>query len=371
MHRKSLFRSDLFPAVALISLGLAACKLGAPTAPSGVSDSGTIAATPVPTATPGTGTTTTPYMFVMNGLAKTIDQVDLSTDALTKSVLTTGLYPNQLASIGSYDWLVNSGDATIYKLDLAGHQNLGTINLPTGSNPMTLAPLSSAATEAIVTNNIAQYVDFVNLSTLALEATASLPAGHSAGGGLAIADGKAYVAAVTADYTNYPAVSYTFSGIDVIDLSTRSLLKTITMDATADPLPVQVDPNGKIDVGYSEGVYIIDPSTDQITQTIDFGTPINSLAFASASVGYGSADGDALVSFDPSTGAIIRDQAHELKVGDSSVGDIQVFDGKLYVPNFSTSTVTSVDLASEATASVCQLTSKSGPQELAFVTATP
>jgi hypothetical protein len=353
----------------LAAFSLSACQPAAPVIPPGISaGAGTIQATPKPAdaASPATGAAGAPpksYLYVMNGLAKTIDEIDLQAGTVNKSVLPTGLYPNQLVSIGSLAWMVNSGDATIDGLDLRGHRKVGTINLATGANPMTLAPVS--AHEGIVVNYLAKNVAFVNLDTLGPETTVSLPQGQP-GGGLAIANGKAYVAATTADYSKYPAISYSFSGIYVIDLTTRALKSTITLDATANPVPVVTDPAGNIEVGDSQGVLTIDATSDQVIRIMNLGTPVNSIAFASSSVAYGAALGNGVLSYNPSTGAVLRDASHPLRVGDSSVGNLKVFGNKLYVPNFSQDTITSVDLATEATKSSYVV--GHGPQELCFVT---
>ena len=105
----------------------------APSATAAPSASATATPTPDPSATPKPTVTT---MYVMNGLSKTIDAVNLKTGVVTKSVLTTGLYPNQLLADGSTGYLVNSGDANLIKLDLLAKSQLGTLDLPVDVRPL-------------------------------------------------------------------------------------------------------------------------------------------------------------------------------------------------------------------------------------------
>ena len=209
---------------------------------------------------------------------------------------------------------------------------------------------------------------FVNLATMAVESTLNLPSGQP-GGGVAVASGKAYVAAVGASYASTPpyAATFTFSGIYVIDLATKAITKTITLDNDANPLPVRKDLDGKIQVGFKGGVLTIDPATDTVVRTVAFTMPVNSIDFFSADKAYGAAGYTGLVSFNPKTGAVLRSVDQKIPAGDTSVGNFRIRGGLAYVPNFASDSVTVIDLATEAaTGSAFQV--GDGPQELAFVT---
>lgn len=330
---------------------------------------------PVPTTTgqpttPAEGTTpvatdpakpTTTYMVVMNGLGRTLDEVNLKTGVVTRSIMATGLYPNQLLTRGATTFLVNSGDANLVKLDLRARRKLDTINLANGSNPMTLHLLENE--QAMVVNYMSADVAFLDLGTKTVTKTLALPNGQP-GGGAAITRGKAYVAAVKADYSKWPTIGFSFSGIHVIDLATRTVLKTITLDADANPDNVTVDPSGKVRVGVSTGLVTIDPETDTVSGSLAFGAKVGSVQYVDATKAYGSVD-NGLVSFNPTSGAILRGTAQKIPV--TGAGGFKVFRGGAYVTSFSTDTVVVVDLATEA-ASGSPIAVGDGPQDLTFIT---
>jgi hypothetical protein len=321
-------------------------------------------ASPTPTPTPKPTVT---LAFVMNGLSKTIDQITLDAGGLTGQVrqnyIATGLYPNQLLAIGQTGYVVNSGDATVARFNLKTSAPAGQIDLPTGANPMTVTSTSTG--KGMVVNLMAKTAVFVDLGTLAKEATVNIPQGQP-GGGVAVAAGKAYAAAVTADYSNYPAISYSFSGVHVFDTAGKSFSRTISLPNDANPLPVAADPSGLIHVGTESGISTIDPATDTVVRTIAFGKKVNSIAFLNADKGYAACDGNGLVAFNPKTGAILRDVASKILVGDSSVGNFKIRGNLAYVPNFASDTVTVVDLVQETKVGT-PFAVGDGPQEIAFI----
>lgn len=309
----------------------------------------------------------TPYMYVFNGLGKTIDEINLETLQVTRGILSTGLYPNQFVTRGAVTYLVNSGDADCYKLDLRARARLDTLPLRNGSNPMSLHLLEGD--KGLVVNLLSRDLAWVDLGTKALEATVSVPAG-APGGGVALSGGKIYVPAVGASYggpPNYEA-TYTFSGLHVYDLATRSHLKTLTMAPDAlgsyySPADVSTDPQGRVVVTVKEGLAVIDPATDTVLRTIAFGAPAHSVQYLSATKAYASAGGG-MVSFNPETGAILRGVADRIASGG---GNFKIFGQAAYVANFASDSVRVIDLATEQ-ASGSDLLVGDGPQDLTFVT---
>lgn len=374
-------RSTLAPTLAITLAALSGCAgLSAllsppPVAAGSPTPTAAPAATATPTAEPGATPTPTPgpsatpkptltTMYVMNGLGKTIDAVNLKTGVVTKSVLTTGLYPNQLWADGSTGYLVNSGDANLIKFDLVARSQSGKLDLPVGANPMSVTPTGGG--KGVVANYLAKTVTFVNLSSMQAENSVTLSQGQPSGG-VAVANGKVYIAASTADYSNYPAISYSFSGIHVVNVGGTQVAKTITLANDANPFSVVKDPSGLIQVGFSGGVLTIDPSTDEVLRTIPFTKSVSAIDFLNADTAYGAADGNGLVSFNPKTGAVLRAVTAKIVAGDTSVGAFRIRGNLAYVPNFASDSVTVVDLTSgTATGSPYQV--GDGPQELTFVT---
>lgn len=309
----------------------------------------------------------TPYLYVFNGLGKTIDEINLKTLQVTKGVLTTGLYPNQFVTQGAVTYLVNSGDADCYKLDLRAHAKLDTLPLRVGSNPMSLHLLEGD--KGLVVSLYSRDLAWLDLKTKALEATVSVPTG-APGGGVAFSGSKAYVPAVAATYggpPNYEA-TYTFSGIHVYDLTTRAFLKTVPLAPDAlgsyySPADISTDPLGRVVVTAPSGLAVIDPATDALVRTIDFGAPAHSVQYVSATRAYAAAGGG-MVSFDPTTGEVRRGVSDAIASGG---GNFKVFGSAAYVANFAQDAIRVIDLQTEQ-ASGSDLLVGDGPQDLAFVT---
>lgn len=305
------------------------------------------------------------YLYVFNGLGKTIDEVNLKTREV-KSLMRTGLYPNQFVPSGDMTYLVNSGDHSIDKLDLKNRRLLDVVSLPIGSNPMSLTPYGD--NKGFVVNYGTNDVAWLNLDTRALEATASVP-NSAPGGAVAITNGKAYVSATRSNYdAGTKTFSVTYSCIHVYDVATRALLKTIALD-NADDNPgvsvgdASVDPNGKVQVGVKNGIVVIDPTTDTITRRIDFGVSVGSMRYVSATKAY-AATYTGMLSYNPTTYEILRGKDNPIPSGG---GPFKIHGGAAYVANFGADAIRVIDLATE-TASGSDIPVGDGPQDLVFMT---
>lgn len=316
------------------------------------------------TTTVATGSATTTYMYVFNGLGETIDEINLKTREVKMGILATGQVPNQFMTEGAVTYLVNSKDATLYKLDLRARKKLDTMNLTNGSNPMSLTLLGS--NKGFVTNLLTDYVSWVDLATKTQEATESIRG--AAGGGVAIIGDRAYVPAVESTHDANWVFTYSFSGIHVYDLATRTLVKTISLapDGLANYFgmaDISTDPQGRVVVTANEGLAVIDPATDAVLRTINFGVPAHSVQYVSATKAYAAADGG-MVSFNPETGAILRGRSDKIASGG---GNFKIFGQAAYVANFALDSVRVIDLATEQ-ASGSDLLVGDGPQDLTFIT---
>lgn len=319
---------------------------------------GSASDTPDPGATPRASGT---YLYVMNGLAETVDEIDLGTLEVTSNVMTLGKWPNQLLSQGTISYAVNSGDANLFKLDLPGRRRLATIELPVGANPLTLLPL--AGEKALAINYGTADVAFLDLAEKKVEQALKVPHGLPSGAA-AVHDGKAYVAAtVTGEWPNT-----TYSAIHVIDLAARTVHKTISLDANANPGNVTVSPSGEIVVGVRTGLAIIDPALDAVSRDIALDEPVRAVQYLGEAKAYGAVAGG-LVSFDPRTWAVLRGVGDKIAADVDAVGAFKIFEGVGYVSSFEKSTVTVIDLATEA-ASGSPIPVGDGPQDLSFVTVT-
>jgi DNA-binding beta-propeller fold protein YncE len=164
-------------------------------------------------------------------------------------------------------------------------------------------------------------------------------------GGIAVLGTKAFIPAIAADYSNWPAIAYTFSGVYVVDTVTRQVEQTIALANDANPSDISLDPNGQIEVATKSGIVLIDPVTYATSVGAAFGEPVHSVRYASGTLAY-AAISNGLVSFDPATQAVIKGVADKIPAGgDTSVGGFELRQGRAYVPNFANDTVTVVDLA--------------------------
>ncbi len=301
---------------------------------------------------------TTTFMYVMNGVGKTIDEINLKTMGVTRNIMQTGLWPNQLLTQGVVTYLVNSGDHDIRKLDLRARSTLDTIALANGSNPTTISMYGEG--KALITNNVTADLAFVDLASRTTEASLKLTKGAPFFEP-AIVNGKAYV---PADKWADDWSALEFSAIYVVDLATRTIVKTIELNADANPGNVSVDPAGKLWVGVKTGLVTIDPATDETIGSIEFGEKVGWVQYVSETKAYGSVSGG-LVSFNPSTREILKSGADKIAVAEA--GAFKIFQGAAYVTSFKNDTVTVVDLAIQA-ASGSPIPVGDGPQDLTFVT---
>lgn len=346
---------------------LAGCQLFG-TAPTPVTSASTAPKDPVTQVATSSTQAFTPYLYVFSATAKTIDEINLRTDTVSRSSLLTGAVPNQFVTRGAVTYLVNSQDANVFKLDLHAGLKLDTINLPVGSWPQFMAFTDD--THALVLHNdgistASCYVGWLNLSSKLEEATRSIPQAawvNPGGNGLVITGGKAYIPATVVPSWDKPA---NFSGLYVFDVTTREQLKIISLPDAAKPTSISLDPAGKIEVGVSTGIITVDPSTDAIVRSVDLGTAVDAIQYLSATKAYGRAS-DGLVSFNPATGAVLRDASHKIPAPMSWMGTFAILGTAAYVTNSASNSVQAFDLLTE-TASGSPWNVGASPQELTFI----
>lgn len=301
----------------------------------------------------------TTYLYVMNGMSQTIDEINLKTLEMTPEVMKTGLYPNQLVTQGAVTYVVNSGDNNIVKMDLRARKTLDTINLATGSNPMTVSLLGNGM--ALVNNLLTSNLTFLNLDTHAADTGAKLPGEGAPSFAPGIVNQKAYVP--VDKWSNWEVV---YSAVHVVDMATKQVAKTIDLPVDANPSDVAIDPAGKVWMGVKGGLVMIDPATDAIAKTIPLGSQAYGVQFLSATKAYASVDGG-LVSFDPSTGTVLRGVDNKI-AADNAWGGFKIYGGVGYVSDFGKNTVTIIDLQTEAASGSPIPVAGDGAQDLTFVT---
>ncbi|MNX62473.1 hypothetical protein D3C86_934350 [compost metagenome] len=304
------------------------------------------------------------YLYVFNGLGKTIDAINLKTREVASGVFKTGAYPNQFVSNDALTYLVNSGDASIDVLDLKARTKRDSIALRTGTNPFTLTLADGGKGLVLHSEFMTNFRElaWMDLGTRTLEATASVPKLAWTDTGCVIAKGKVYVPAVEGEY----GAPSTYSGLYVFDLATHALLKTIALEPTANPTAIALAPNGMVHVGVKDGVSVVDPATDQVSKHIPLGAAIDAIRYLSADKAYAQVFGG-LVSFNPATGEVLRDASHKIEAPASQPGTFRIFKQAAYVSNFASDSIRVIDLLTE-TASGSDIPVGDGPQDMTFVT---
>jgi YVTN family beta-propeller protein len=202
-------------------------------------------------------------VFVVNSSSQTLTKLNTETGNVDNEFASLGLYTNRIALTEDLGYIVNSGDNTLQKVDLNNGQTLATILIAAGCNPYDLI---LDGQYAYVSGLLTNKVYMVNLETEAVVNEVTVGASPT---GMAIADGKLYVA----NSGSYP--DYTDSSVSVIDLSTFSVINTITVDPNAQYIQL-ID--GLLHVACSSAwgvnagtVKIIDPASDTVNETIAIG----------------------------------------------------------------------------------------------------
>lgn len=167
--------------------------------------------------------------------------VTLLSQAVRKDLAELGSVPTDIEIRGNRAYVINgfSNNIQIFDLDQNTPQQVGTIVLPQGSNPVAMAFLDD--TRAYVANNIGQSVALVNLQTRNCELIIvrtgegnNFPPCQEVRfaadafedpSGIAVADGKVYVSNNNLDESFEPAGS---GFISIIDAESNQFLGTLT-----------------------------------------------------------------------------------------------------------------------------------------------
>jgi YVTN family beta-propeller protein len=274
---------------------------------------------------------TSKALYVMNGLGASISAIDLNTDAVSNNLATLGKWPNQVVYYSGNLYVVNSGSNNVQVFDATAYTLKGTIALGAGHNPMNIAILSD--TKAYVACSQSNKVKVVNPSTYAVTDSISVGVGAT---GIAIANGKVYVANTAFNGTNY---TYGQGTVSVISTTTNTVVKTI--DVQTNPQGCAVAPDGKVHVVCTGDyfaafgkVVVIDPVTDAVTQTITTGGSPGNIAISTAGVGYLGTFGAGVITYTASTGAIKDSSSKPLLAGKDGSGVAFDLSGNIYIAAF-------------------------------------
>ncbi len=285
-------------------------------------------------------------LYVVNGLAETLSKINLETDSVSNHISTLGVAPNQVGVKGNRSYVVNSLSSNIQIIDLETDTTLGFINLAPGRNPWNLAFLDTQI--AFVTNfatNTLYKIDVINKTILDEFFIGQSPEG------LYIMNGKVYVCNTGFNPHDF---SYGQGTVAVYDNQLDSVIAIINVGTN--PQTIKRDYQGELnlvctgDYGAVEGsVYVINPNTSSVTDSILIGGTPNAVNIAWDGTGYLSAggfSGNGLVyTFNSKTNSILRGKANPILVDLGATDVVVDKSGSCYVACFSSSTVQKIDSA--------------------------
>ncbi len=220
-------------------------------------------------------------------------------------------------------------------LDLVGESTIASVALPSGANPWTAEILD---TRVFVTALLGNVVYEVNAWTGSVVDTAAV---GKAPEGMAVANGKLYVANTGFDFGDF---SYEPGTVSVLDASDLSAITTI--DVGLNPQECLVTPDGRVhvictgDFWMTTGVvHVIDPATDAVVDSLAMdGYPGGGAAFADGSVHLNvttASFSSEIRSYDASTMLWTHDGNDPLLPSFDFYGNVRVDGvGRVLVPDF-------------------------------------
>ena len=292
-------------------------------------------------------------IFIINGLAETVSVYDQQAGTVYRDAADIGHWPNFMAIQAGQGYVVNSGDNNVQIFDLNDLSLLGAIDLGTGNNPMQIALLDG---RAYVSNLLSGTVSALNLGTQ--EVVASIPVGNKPTS-VAAAAGKVFVG--NANYEVDPVTWVTTYGdgtVSVIDPATNEVSNTINVGTN--PQAMAVDAQGRLhvvctgDYGSITGeAWLINPASEQVIgDPIAIGGSPGSISFSAAGVAYlistswAEPSQRGLLAYDAGTLEVIHSGSSLVQIGTNPFGALAA-DGYVYVTDFDEDSLYRYDPLSE------------------------
>lgn len=278
-------------------------------------------------------------LFVLNSAATSISVVDLETGTVYNNVATVGTWPNQIVYKDGKLYCVNSGSNNVMVFN-PDTWAVETISLGSNNNPMNMAfyDENTAYVACSASNKVLQ-VDLASNTV-----SKSIDAGVGATG-IAITDGKVYVANTAFDGSNY---TYGQGTVTVVDAATGSFVKTI--DVATNPQAVGVSSDGMVNVVCTGDYFsqfgkiaIINPATNTVVDSIDVGNSPGSISVShSDDMAYLGVWGAGLLSYNTST-KVIKNGSDNLLLGKGGSGIVTDPDGNIFVSVWDDDQVVKID----------------------------
>jgi DNA-binding beta-propeller fold protein YncE len=287
-------------------------------------------------------------LFVINSLAETLSRVDLQTGVVSNNITTLGLAPNQIfidneGRRDSLAYITNSTSSDLQIVSLFAGTTVKTISLDPGRNPYSLTFIDDSI--VVVTNLLTgtlSEVDTKNDSVLV-----EYPVGKSPEG-IVYHDGLLYVCLTAFDFGTF---LYGQGRVAVVDPVLHAVIDTI--DVGMNPQAALIDYEGDLLVlctgdffSVFGQIYVIDPDTRQVTDSIAAGGSPGHFALAPDGTAYIAAGGfvghGEVYTFDTHTHTMLRGANNPVHVGIGAVAVDAEVAGFAYSCDFSADRVSKV-----------------------------
>jgi YVTN family beta-propeller protein len=267
--------------------------------------------------------------YVMNGLAETLDVIDLQSGSVSSNAEPLGLWPNQIIYQQGRLVIINSGYNDLQIIDPITRNTIGTVEFGADHNPYYMCPLNDS--RIAVTQLLDNSVSLVNISTQ--QEDASIPVG-SGPEGIIQEGNELYIT-----MTNY-AGGYLPGMVYVINLSNNQVTDSITVGINPQWIGRGLDGNlhvvctGDYMSVFGE-VDVISPANHQVEQTIALGSSPGTWAVMESGIAYLGVNiwggGGYLLAYDTQTYQVLHSEANPLQIGGGVMGVTAGEDGKLYI----------------------------------------
>jgi hypothetical protein len=267
--------------------------------------------------------------YVMNGLAETLDVINLQTGVVTPNVEALGLWPNQIIYYHRFLLVVNSGYNNLQVIDPAFLNTIGTVEFGANHNPYYMCPLLDG--RVAVSQLLDNSVSLVNLDSMQEEASISVRTGPE---GICQHGSELFVA-----ITNYSG-GYLPGRVDVIDLTTNQVSDHIAVGINPQWIGLGQDGNlhvvctGDYASVYGK-IFVINPSNHQVVDSIAVGSAPGTWAMMESGIAYMGVSmwggGGYLLAYNTLNHQVVHSEANPLQVGGGVMGVVAGEDNRLYI----------------------------------------
>ncbi|MFQ6105214.1 MAG: YncE family protein [Candidatus Glassbacteria bacterium] len=288
----------------------------------------------------------TKSLYVVNGLGGTLSKVDLENGTVYDDIVTLGDWPNDIVVRGDRAYVINSGSADMYVIDLLGDSLLSVIDLGEGNNPWSAAFYDDET--MYVTNFLTNTVSKVDVSLGEVVSTIGVGVGPE---GLLVEGGLLYVA-----NTGVAWPEYGDGTVSVIDLTTESVIDTVTVGKNAQDLVM--DPQGELNVictgDYATSfgtIYCVDSATGTVTDSVWTGgfparAAITGLGFLYAAAGGWIENGEVYL-HNTISNTLLHGSEDPITTGTTAMDVAVCTEGYMYAVSFDSNTVSVYDIPDE------------------------